>query len=53
MLNWEKDRLIMELSELLKTAVATKGELPARDWERMERAQRRAYTIKHPEVLDD
>lgn len=51
--NWEKDKLIMELSELLTTAVRTKGELPGRGWERMEEAQRKAFAVKHPEVLDE
>lgn len=53
MKDWEKNRLIIELSELLTTAVRTKGELPARDWERMEEARRKAHAVKHPEVLDD
>lgn len=47
----ELTHLVLNLSELLDTAIRTKGEMYSRDWERMEKVQRKAHAIKHPETL--
>lgn len=46
------ERLVLSLSDLLNQAIATKGELSDREWEEEEKAQRSAYVLKHPEVLE-
>lgn len=47
----ELRHLVLVLSDLLNRAIATHGELSAREWEQVERAQAKAYPIKHPEVF--
>lgn len=51
--NAELRNLAEGLSELLKRAIASHGELGAEEWERMESLQRQAYILKHPEVAPE